>query len=255
MSFRDSAPLGAPCWVDVFTSDPDAAQAFYGELFGWESETAGPEYGGYFNFSSDGRRVAGGMRNDGQSGTPDSWSIYLTSADARATAQAVTDHGGQVIVPPMEVMALGTMAVVTDAGQAAIGIWQPGDHTGFQVLAQPNAPAWFELQTRAYDDSVGFYRDVFGWDTYTVSDSPEFRYTTLGEGEDQQAGIMDAAAHLPDDVPAHWSVYFNVQDADTALERVVELGGSVLEPAMDTPYGRLAKAADTTGAVFKLQSA
>lgn len=36
------------------TSDPDRSRAFYGELFGWTSEVAGEEYGGYFNFSNDG---------------------------------------------------------------------------------------------------------------------------------------------------------------------------------------------------------
>jgi hypothetical protein len=32
----------------------------------------------------------------------------------------------------------------------------------------------------------------------TVSDTPEFRYTTLGEGEGQLAGVMDASGFLPD---------------------------------------------------------
>ena len=58
MPRRDDAPIGAPCWVDLYTSDPERTQAFYNELFGWTCETAGPEYGGYFNFSKDGVQVA-----------------------------------------------------------------------------------------------------------------------------------------------------------------------------------------------------
>jgi uncharacterized protein len=254
MPVRQDTPVGAPCWIDVFTSDPDGAQDFYCELFGWEATSSGPEYGGYFNFTKDGHKVAGGMRNDGASGSPDSWSVYLATTDAAATSAAVTEHGGQVIVPPMGVMALGTMAVVTDPGQAAIGIWQPGEHRGFELIAEPDAPAWFELHTRDYDASVGFYRSVFGWDTHVAADSPEFRYTTLGRDEGQLAGIMDASALLPADQPAQWSVYFNVVDADATLDRVVQLGGSVLAPAEDTPYGRLATAADRTGARFRLQA-
>ena len=75
-----------------------------------------------------------------------------------------------------------------------------------------------------------------------------------GEGDDARAGIMDATAFLPDGVPAHWSVYFRVDDADAALASTVELGGSVLRPAEDTPYGRLAQAADPLGTSFKLIS-
>jgi predicted enzyme related to lactoylglutathione lyase len=45
---------------------------------------------------------------------------------------------------------------------------------------------------------------------------------------------------------------FGVADTDAALARLVELGGSVVQGAQDTPYGRLAHAADPTGAEFKL---
>ena len=63
---------------------------------------------------------------------------------------------------------------------------------------------------------------------------------------------MDAAAFLPEHVPSHWSVYFAVEDADAAIAKVTELGGSVEQPAEDTPYGRLGCVADPMGARFKL---
>lgn len=252
MPKRDAAPIGAPCWIDLFTSDPDKSRAFYSELFGWTAKDAGEEYGGYINFQKDGLPVAGCMRNDGQSGSPDLWTVYLATNDAKATVDDAVAHGGQVIVSAMEIMELGSMAVVTDVGDAAIGIWQSGLHKGFNVLGEPGAPSWFELHTRGYDDSVQFYRDVFDWDTHVASDTPEFRYTTLGEGDAPLAGIMDAAAFLPEGVPAHWSIYFGVEDADAALAKIVDLGGSIILTAEDTPHGRLAQAADPTGALFKL---
>ena len=66
---------------------------------------------------------------------------------------------------------------------------------------------------------------------------------------------MDASAFLPEGVPAQWSIYFGVGDADAALAKIVELGGTITQPAEDTPYGRLAQAADPTGALFKLVQA
>ena len=194
------------------------------------------------------------MRNDGGQNTPDGWTIYLAVADAKETADAVAAHGGQVVVPPMDVADLGTLAVAADPTGAIIGIWQPGTHQGFGVLAEPGAPAWFELHTRDHDGAVRFYREVFGWETSVVGDSDEFRYTTLGEGDDATAGIMDATAFLPEGVPAHWSVYFNVADADATVARAVAAGATVVDPPMDTPYGRLATLADPTGARFKLQA-
>jgi predicted enzyme related to lactoylglutathione lyase len=47
-------------------------------------------------------------------------------------------------------------------------------------------------------------------------------------------------------------VYFEVADVDAALARVPALGGTIVEPAQDTPYGRLARVADRTGAPFRL---
>jgi len=252
MPTLESAPVGAPCWIELFTSDVERGRAFYGELFGWTSDDPAEELGGYFTFYKDGIRVAGGMHNDGQGGTPDTWSVYLASDDVKATAEAATANGGQVVVEPLEVMELGSMLVVTDPGGAAIGAWQPGTHQGFGVHREPGAPSWFELHTRDYDTSVDFYRKVFAWDTHAVGDTPDFRYTTLGEGDGALAGIMDASAFLPEGVPAHWSIYFGVEDADATLARIVELGGSIVEPADDTPYGRLARAADPTGTQFKV---
>jgi predicted enzyme related to lactoylglutathione lyase len=252
MPTRETAPIGAPCWVDLMTSDVERSRAFYGELFGWTSEAPNEQFGGYFNFEKDGVRVAGGMPEMAEAPVSNVWSVYLATDDARKTVDAAAANGGQVVAPAMDVADLGTMAVVSDPGGAVIGMWQPGLHHGFGVYAEPGTPTWFELHTRDYDAAVGFYRDVFRWDTHVVSDTPEFRYTTLGEDDDALAGIMDASGSLPDGVPAHWAVYFGVEDTDAALAKTVELGGAIVVPAADTPYGRLAAATDATGAAFRL---
>jgi predicted enzyme related to lactoylglutathione lyase len=249
---RDSAPVGAPCWIDLFTSEPEKSRPFYSELLGWTAEAPNEAFGGYFNFTKDGVLVAGGMRNDGEAGVPDHWNVYLAVEDAEATVAVATAHGGGVIVPAMAVADLGTMAVITDAGGAAIGLWQPGTHKGIGIIAEPGAPAWFELHTRDYDASVQFYKDVFGWDAKTMSDTPEFRYTTLGEGEGALAGLMDSTGFLPEGVPSHWAVYLRVDDTDAAVKTTVDLGGAVVMPAEDTPYGRIAMVSDPTGAHFRL---
>jgi uncharacterized protein len=38
--------VGAPCWIDLYSSDTDKATEFYGTVFGWTTESAGPEFGG-----------------------------------------------------------------------------------------------------------------------------------------------------------------------------------------------------------------
>ncbi|HET9728681.1 MAG TPA: VOC family protein, partial [Acidimicrobiia bacterium] len=121
MPQRDTSAIGAPCWVDLLTSDPDRARTFYGEIFGWTSDTAGEEFGNYINFAKDGKRVAGGMKNDGSQGMPDTWNVHLSTDDAEKTMENATANGAAVIVPPMQVGELGTMSMYIDPTGAAVG--------------------------------------------------------------------------------------------------------------------------------------
>lgn len=245
---------GAPCWIDLSTSDQAGARTFYGELFGWTSADPNPEFGGYLNFSKDGDLVAGCMQAQPGMGVPDLWSVYLQVEDSEAIAKSVEAHGGQVMVPPMAVGDLGTMAVFVDPVGAVIGSWEPGTHKGVATLDEPGTPSWFELHTKGYEAAIAFYRDVFGWTTQAQGDTDDFRYSTAVDGDREYAGVMDASSFLPGEVPSYWTVYIQVDDVDATLAKAVELGGSIAEPAETTPYGRLATLGDHAGARIKLRS-
>lgn len=246
MPTRDAAPIGAPCWIELFTNDAPAAHAFYGELFGWKIEVA-EDFGGYGTFHLDGVPVAGCMGNSDPAHPADFWSVYLRVEDAAATLDAAKAAGGGEILAPMPIGDLGLMAMVADPAGAATGLWQVGSFGGIGVLNEDGAPAWFELHTLGYDAALPFYRDVFGWDVHTVSDAPEFRYSTLGKDEDGLAGVMDDSVHAPAGSPSFWATYIQVADADATAAKAAALGGTVAMPPEDTPYGRLAVLTDTTG--------
>jgi uncharacterized protein len=52
--------------------------------------------------------------------------------------------------------------------------------------------------------------------------------------------------------PPSWLVYFGVDEIDTALAKVDELGGSKLVGPIDIQMAKLAVVADPQGAVFAL---
>jgi uncharacterized protein len=254
MAARDKAITGAPCWVDLLTSDPERSRKFYAEVLGWGAEEPNAEFGGYWNFTHKGGRIAGGMQRQPEHGeTPDAWSIYIAVDDAKQSVDAAAAAGAQVLAPAMDVADLGTMAIVIDPTGAAVGMWQPGTHQGSAFIGEHGAPGWFELHTRQHAAAVDFYRTAFGWNIVPISDTDEFRYYVLEMGGEQYAGLMDDTGHdVPADVPSHWLVYFAVDDSDAAVERITANGGTVFMPPEDTPYGRLAHVADSTGARFSL---
>jgi uncharacterized protein len=257
MPKRSRAPIGAPCWADLWTSDVEGSRRFYGELFGWEATDPDPEFGGYFIFQRDGVDIAGGMGDMGEDmPANDTWKMYLATEDITKTAEVAAANGATIISPPMAVGDLGIQLVMIDPTGAHLGAWQAKEFAGFSVVLEHGAPGWFELFTRDFGNAVDFYRTAFHWDTTVVSDTDEFRYTTMGDpmGGENLAGIMDASAFLPDGVPAHWSVYWEVDDVDGAVDKVRALGGAVVADPVDTPYGRLATVTDPAGAEFKLRA-
>jgi predicted enzyme related to lactoylglutathione lyase len=256
MTTRDSAPIGSPCWADLWTSDVEGSRKFYGELFGWEAQEPSPEFGGYFMFTRNGVPTAGGMGDMGDMPANNLWKVYLATDDIAKTVETAEANGAQVISPAMLVADLGIQATLNDPTGAHHGAWQPGTFLGFTVLNEHGFPSWFELHTRDHAAAVAFYRTVYRWDTNTLGDSDEFRYTTMRdpEGKGDLAGIMDARAFLPDAVPAQWSIYWEVDQTDATVAMVKALGGSVVMDPQDTPFGRLATVLDPAGAQFKLRT-
>lgn len=254
MTTRQDVPLGAPNWLDLTTSDVDRAKDFYSAVFGWTYETAGPEYGGYVTAALGDRVVAGLMRNDPQWNAPDAWTTYLNTADADAAAAAAAAAGGSNCGGVMDIPEKGRMALITDPACGFFGVWQPTGHPGYQAFNEAGAPVYFQLTTRDYSKALDFYRQVFGWQTETVSDTDEFRYSTANFDGEALIGVMDGAAFIPDGAPSAWTCFFGADDVDKTIELIVANGGSVVRAAEDTPYGRLAAVADPTGALFNLSS-
>ena len=246
-------PAGAPCWIDLMTSNMARSQEFYTALFGWNYEAGDEEkYGGYVMAFKDGKSVAGLMQSQPDSGYPDVWSTYLRVDDIAASIEAAKNAGRIVYLEPMDVPEQGKMAMLGDPSGASIGLWEFGGHTGFQAHEQNGAAAWHELHSKDYPAAVGFYRDVFGLEASVMADTPEFRYTNLRQDGRELAGILDAKPWLPDDAPSNWQVYFQTDDVDAAIAKALALGATIINEAEDSPYGRVAGLTDCTGAMFKL---
>lgn len=241
---------GTPSWMDLMTSDREAAMRFYGALFGWQFEVGPPEAGHYTTCRVDEDPVAGIGERPADAQYPVAWTTYLAVDDIDKTCASVTEHGGQLLMEPMDVMEEGRMAMAADPTGAVFGMWQAGRHTGARRVNEPGAMCWNEVSTRDTSTAARFYADVFGLGLEKMAG--DFDYTMLQVAGRTIGGVYDPGDMLPPEVPAHWMGYFAVEDADAAVARVTDNGGIVVSPPTDTPYGRIAVVRDPQGAVLSI---
>jgi uncharacterized protein len=252
MSERTSYAPGTPCWVDLGSPDLGASVEFYSALFGWqvpESENV-EQTGGYRRATKSGKDVAG-MMPLMQEGQPPAWSSYVSVADADATAAAVKEAGGSVLAEVMDVMGLGKMAIFADPTGAVFGIWQPGTFLGAGLVNEPGALAWNELNTRDVEGAKVFYGAVFGWGFDEMKMGENETYTMITLDGNPVGGILDLDERgVPAEIPAHWLVYFAVEDADATIAQAKERGANVMMEPIDLPVGRFGILTDPHGAAF-----
>ncbi len=251
MPVRTSYAQGTPNWVDLQTSDQDAAKAFYAGLFGWTyDDQPMPEGAVYSMATLGGHSVAAIAPQQPEmmaAGVPPMWNTYLATDsvdDAVAKAEAA---GGKVAMAPFDVVDAGRMAFVLDPAGAAVALWQAYQHIGASLVNEPGTVIWNELLTTE-PNVVTFYADVLGVTT-SAMDMGAGEYTLFEVGGQMVGGTT--APQMPG-VPSHWHVYFAVADADAAAAKVTELGGSILAEPFDTPVGRIAVVSDPQGAVFSV---
>lgn len=254
-------PNGTPIWFDLGNDNPEEAQRFYGDLFGWTFEDRGPNFHHYHLITQNGGYV-GGLMNSKMSPEgeldeapyPNHWAVYLSTDHIETAYSKVEKNGGVGIFGPMWVGEMGAMALAKDSAGAEVGFWQPGTMSGYEFTAQPGTPVWFENMSRDFDVVLPFYRNIFDWKPSFMEGAEEssFRYATNFKSEQGSAGICEADGLLPEGVPSHWRIFFRVEDADVTARRAVELGGRMLGQPQDNLFGRVASLKDSTGAPFMI---
>ena len=258
---KDFAP-GEFCWIDLTAHDMASARDWYGQLFGWSYHDMPTSGGGppYTFCMKDGAVAAGmGEMNEPMKaqGIPPMWNSYVASVDCAATEAGVKRLGGTVTVPTMEVPGHGKLAFFLDPEGASFAAWQDLSTDSPGILVQDHGSlSWNELMTRDPSKAREFYGALFGWD---FADMPMdgVDYTVIkhkgGDRKEQDGGgFMPMTDRKFDGIPAHWMVYFAVDDCDATTAKVQGSGGSLMVPPTDIPVGKFSVVADPQGAGFSL---
>jgi uncharacterized protein len=252
MAERTKYTPGTFSWTDLTTPDQDGAKAFYTALFGWEVNDfpMGDDGAVYSMMMLGGKRAAAiSPQPQQQAGAPPIWNSYVTVESADAALERANELGGSVHAPAWDVFEAGRMGVVQDPQGAYFCVWEPRDTVGAETVNTHGALSWNELHTTDVAEAERFYTGLFSWSVESIGMGGG-EYHVVGVDGHGNGAITD---HLTEGAPPHWLVYFGTDDLDASTGKISELGGTVVQPAMDIGQGnRIAVAQDAQGGWFAL---
>lgn len=246
---------GAFCWVELGTTDSEAAKKFYTQLFGWDftDNPVGPDMV-YTMLRLNGKDVAALYQMPAemtQQGIPPNWLSYVSVTSADETVEKAKSLGATILREPFDVFDVGRMAVIKDPTEAVFAIWQPRKHKGAGIVNAPNSFTWNELTTTDAAKAADFYSKLFGWRA-DVQNFGSFEYTMVINGERPNGGIFTITPEMGN-VPPHWLVYFAVDDCDAKTQKANGLGAQIMKAPTDIPgVGRFSILIDPQGAAFAI---
>ena len=256
MSNIEKHAPGAFCWVELATTDQNAAIDFYSKIFGWSANNMpmGPD-DFYTIFRLDGRDAAAGatLRPEHLAAkVPPHWNLYIAVENVDASAARVEPLGGKLLAPVFDVFDAGRMAVVQDPTGAAFCLWQPNRNTGIGISANHGTLCWADLNTPDRARAAEFYSGLLGWQIMKEDESSKHNYWHIKNGEEFIGG-MPPAEQLPPSTPAHWLAYFTAADCDATAAEAKNLGATLYMPPTDfEDVGRISVMADPQGAAFAI---
>ncbi len=113
---------GALCWNELHAPDLDAAEEFYGPLFGWTFERFPTDQVDYRIIRAAAGHSNGGMSNHVQGGPPQ-WLVYFGAESADASAGQVGELAGSTLLEPMDLGPGLRIAVVQDPQGAVFALY------------------------------------------------------------------------------------------------------------------------------------
>lgn len=245
------ATAGDFIWYELVTSDPQAAEAFYGAVLGWRfTQLAGDTP--YTLAAADGLPVAGIFAMPPGAEMPVAWVGYLGVADVEATVAAITAEGGKAMVPARDIPEVGRVAGLLDPQGVGFMVMR-GLSEAPAAAFDPSAVGhcnWNELALPDPEAGLAFYSRHFGWekgDAMPMGEMGDYRFIDHG------GRTIGAVMRLQPPRPPSFLFYFGVADIDAATGAVTAGGGTVIFGPAPIPGGsQITVALDPQGAAFGL---
>lgn len=126
MSDTQKPRIGSIGWTDLTVEDAEALQSFYASVTGWQpSPVSMGDYDDFNMCAPDTQQPMAGIchARGVNADLPPVWMVYITVADVDASATACLEMGGQIVVEPRDMGAMGRYCVIRDPAGAVAALF------------------------------------------------------------------------------------------------------------------------------------
>lgn len=247
-------------WYELMTPDPDGAKEFYDAVVGWNIEPKSNFPNGYRMIGRSDGKFAGGIlpltSEMAEHGAHPTWVAYLHCSDVDASARAIEQADGKILMPPFEIPEIGRVAMVADPQGAQFYLMKPsppaGDPDAQSDVFSPREQqrvGWNELSTSDVDAALRFYEEQFGFTSdefMPMGEMGEYRFL-------QDRGTPIGAAFRNPEGPSRWRFYFRVPSISAARKAAESRGATISMGPHQVPTGEwVIGGTDPQGAEFAL---
>jgi predicted enzyme related to lactoylglutathione lyase len=240
-------------WYELMTTDMAAARNFYASVMGWSTRDVSAP-GMPYTLLALGETDIGGLMTlppeARRAGAQPRWLGYVAVDDVDAAVARLSQLGGTVHLPPVDIPGIGRFAIIADPQAATLALIKPPSEAQPAEPGKPEGVGWHELFAADSATAFDFYAALFGWHKGKIETKSIGNYQPFLIGTEHLGGIFTKPAFVP---APFWLYYFNIRDMGGAVEKVATLGGKILEGPVDMAGGsRIARCEDPQGAIFAL---
>jgi predicted enzyme related to lactoylglutathione lyase len=245
---------GKIVWHDLLTDDVSSVKSFYGGLFGWKFDNGGDPEAVYTTILFNGNPIGGIIhleKKEGETNYASQWMEYISVDDVDAVFQEVKKQNCKVYREPFDILNRGRIAIFADTRGALIAIVNSSSGDPYDVEVEYNNWFWDELWTDDINNSVDFYKSLFGYTTEEYKTRSDDDYVILRDKDRRRFGVLK----IPfEDVKPNWLPFVAVKDVKKVENKVIELGGDILVASEGIIGNEAAILADPSGAVFTIHN-
>ncbi len=249
---ESAAQIKAPgkfVWYDLYSTDMNSCENFYGNLFGWDFQRTNEFEPRVKTIFLNGKPIGNMIGRDAEPGDSQ-WLCYISTNDVDGALAVTEANGGKIYRPAKDLPDRGRVGVGIDPQGAPFALLNSPVGDPIDDGVKPNRWLGCELWTTDADAAVKFYSTLAGYEVEVIDVHDKVQYRMLKVGGKRRAGVVS----IPwKEMKPEWLPYVAVENILAVLTKVEKQGGKVLiAPNMNVKEGRMAVVADPSGAVIGL---